>query len=413
MAAVRAFILGILLLDVVGHGYGQVQKDLPPIGRSSYEMILHHEVSSRRFYDEIYEKPCVPGEDSGVTIGIGYDLGQTTKERFYRAWGNLLPQHELELLAACIGLKRGSARRALPSVINIRIPWEKAEKVFQTHSLPDAIAATLIAFPGAHSLPPDGFGTLVSLVFNRGGNVFDTTGSTRRKEMMQIRQLLASRQFGQIPDAIRSMKRIWQGKGVPGLLRRREDEAKLLELVLNNAPLNNNYFDTNPKDLKANPVLRNQPMTQFAQAVTLPMTQVGAEELRAYLFQNASIVASSLSARIESMGNRQLVILRMAEVEDMRWASEFRDLIVRDEKGGRVFENKELGKFVKVDLTELDFSEYPPSEVNRILELTQNLMRIQVPSPLLAQWSGDAQQLPIGSKVHEENVVNYGKVKYN
>lgn len=405
---VYAFILGFVLLSGIETSNAQ-QRVLPPIGRNAYELILHHEVSSRRFYDEIYSKPCVPGEDSGVTIGVGYDLGQTSKATFYKDWGQLLNPQELKILEGCIGLTRGGAKKKLPEVININIPWAKAESVFQNGSLPDAIEETLTAFPGSDRLPPDGFGTLVSLVFNRGGNI---SGTSRRKEMQDIRQLIASGQFNAIPERIRSMKRIWQGRGLPGLLRRREDEAKLLELVLNHTPVNNNYFDDEPKDLKANPMLRNKPTTQFAQTVIRPMTQADAEEVRAYLFQNASVVAASLNARIESVGNRHLTVLRITEMEDMRWAAEFRDLIVRDKNGNRVYEDKEFGKFVKVDLTDLEFSDYPPSEVTRVLELTQNLMRIKVPSPLLAQWSGHGQ-LSVGSNIQKENVVSYGKVKYN
>ena len=50
-----------------------------------------------------------------------------------------------------------------------------------------------------------------------------------RKEMRAIRDLVPSQDYAQIADQLRSMKRIWEGKGLDGLIERREAEAKLVE----------------------------------------------------------------------------------------------------------------------------------------------------------------------------------------
>jgi hypothetical protein len=50
--------------------------------------------------------------------------------------------------------------------------------------------------------------------------------------MRAIRQHMAERRFDRIPDEFRSMKRLWRGKGLDGLLGRRDREAALFETGL-------------------------------------------------------------------------------------------------------------------------------------------------------------------------------------
>jgi GH24 family phage-related lysozyme (muramidase) len=128
-------------------------------------------------------------------------------------------------LKAHIGKKGSTAKSAIPSVRDIEISWTSALNVFKKSTLPRFINETLKAFPGADKLHPDAFGALVSIVFNRGASV---TGSSRR-EMLNIRNLISSKNYKAIASEIRSMKRLWVGKGLDGLLRRRDEEAKLVE----------------------------------------------------------------------------------------------------------------------------------------------------------------------------------------
>jgi len=352
-------------------------------------------VSSRAFYDAVYLKPTVPGGESGVTIGIGYDLGYIDLMTFTRDWGSVLSKEDLSALSKCIGLTRGRAKIILPSVKYISIPWDKADFVFRTYSLPDACQETLKAFPGSGRLPPDAFGALVSLVYNRGGATKDKAGSNRRAEMREIKNAIEVGNFSAIPGKIRDMKRLWS-KDLGGLLRRREDEARLVEvsLGLGNAGYAVN-FDRAARlpgrqsdDLRAIPPIRGQGYVQEVQVRTaVPVTEADAEELRSYFFHNAGVVANSLKERITAVGKRNVCVLQVSSRDDMLWVAEFEDLVQRDEKGGRIFEDKKLGKYVKVDITDLDFDEYPPSEVSKVLFLTQSLLRTNIPSPLLAQWA--------------------------
>jgi len=118
-----------------------------------------------------------------------------------------------------------TAKGVVSSVRDIEVPWTTALTVFKKSTLPRFIKETLRAFPGADKLHPDAFGALVSLVFNRGASV---SGSSR-VEMLNIRNLISSKNYKAIANEIQSMKRLWVGKGLDGLLKRRDEEASLVE----------------------------------------------------------------------------------------------------------------------------------------------------------------------------------------
>ena len=208
--------------------------DLNPAGLSAeaYKLIVEYEVGGgQRYYDRFLRHPSYPGGASGVTIGIGYDLGYKALSTFKKDWGPYLSSADMQKLGRCIGKKRGNAKSALRSVRSITINWDDAEKVFQNVTLPRFAQRTRRAFPGSDKLHPTVFGVLVSLVFNRGGSM---RGSTR-SEMAKIRNIIendtSSRSHDKIAYQIRSMKRLWRNKGLDGLLVRRDAEALMIENV--------------------------------------------------------------------------------------------------------------------------------------------------------------------------------------
>src|SRR5215471_4173001 len=86
-------------------------------------------------------------------------------------------------------------------------------------------------FGNPPGLPPLCFGVLVSLVYNRGASLTDSTSRPGdRQEMRDIRDAVASRQFDKIPGLLRSMERLWPLGN--GLRSRREQEAELFEAGL-------------------------------------------------------------------------------------------------------------------------------------------------------------------------------------
>jgi GH24 family phage-related lysozyme (muramidase) len=171
-----------------------------------------------------------PGGASGVTIGIGYDLGYATYSSLDDDWLDLITdQKTYAQLKACVGVIGTPAQTLLKS-IQVSIPYDDAKVVFEERNIPKYSALTAQAFPNCSLLSGDSFGALVSLVFNRGASMNDyPTGSNNRLEMRQIRDTMATPNFLPVPGLIRSMKRLWVGKNEGGLLIRRDKEADLFQ----------------------------------------------------------------------------------------------------------------------------------------------------------------------------------------
>lgn len=198
----------------------------PQISDKALNLILDYEVGGgESYYNRFLYRPTWPGLNSGVTIGIGYDLGYNNLQSFKAAWTGKISTQDIIRLARTLSVRGRSARGLIPGVKDIRIPWQSALSVFKSHTLPIFADQTNRAFPGADRLHPDAYGALVSLVFNRGA---DLSGS-RRLEMKNIRALVPKKNYKAIAFEIRKMKRLWVNAGVDGLLKRREDEAKLVE----------------------------------------------------------------------------------------------------------------------------------------------------------------------------------------
>ena len=106
----------------------------------------------------------------------------------------------------------------------VHVPWETARDVFEKSTMPRFAKLTKAAFPDIGTAHPHGQGAILSIAFNRGTSM---SGSARR-EMRDIRDHLKPAPEI-VPGDIRSMKRLWIGKGLDGLLLRREAEAVLFE----------------------------------------------------------------------------------------------------------------------------------------------------------------------------------------
>lgn len=195
-----------------------------------------------------------PDGASGVTIGRGYDLGYHTVEELLNDWGGRLPVGVIDTLTKCCGVTGTKALALIreiagdpkaKSIPGVRISRELADEVFLSVDVPRWIQRAAKTFPGYDLLPDEIQGTLVSLVFNRGTRMSDNDKRLEeRREMRAIRRAIL--QWSAQPDAqvrtklfpqllsiaareLRAMKRLWEGKNLGGLLRRREAEAQLVE----------------------------------------------------------------------------------------------------------------------------------------------------------------------------------------
>jgi GH24 family phage-related lysozyme (muramidase) len=197
---------------------------MPAISEKALKLILDHEGMN--------QPGNWPGGQSGITIGIGYDLGYVTRDQFESDWGDVLTKVTRGRLAAVVGLRAVKAKNRAADFAGLRLKRADAESVFRDKTIPLFVVRAGQAFPGFQTLPLDVQGALVSLVYNRGTSMVDDSKDDRRREMRAIRDAVAAGDLPKIAAQLRSMKRLWVGKGLDGLIERREAEAQLVESAM-------------------------------------------------------------------------------------------------------------------------------------------------------------------------------------
>ena len=199
---------------------------------SSLDQILRFEVGSRKRYEKEFQRPVWPGAASGVTIGIGYDLGMTPKAQIASDWEAYLMEPELAGLLAVQGVTGAPAKKLAQGLSQVVIPYKAAEEVFYLRTLPKFAASTRAVFPGVEKLPPDAQGMMLSLAYNRGTSL----KGERRTEMAEIAQLLRAREpeLETIAGRFESMKRLWPQ--MKGLRDRRQREADIIRAANRSHP---------------------------------------------------------------------------------------------------------------------------------------------------------------------------------
>jgi GH24 family phage-related lysozyme (muramidase) len=213
--------------EAQGHmtGTGSKRK----IEQHGVDLIIAAEVSGRAVYKKKYTHPVVPGGESGVTIGIGYDLSAVNKGQLKSHWDALLTPEQCKVLGVACKASGSAARKLLKQLKQVTIEWDAARQQFDRF-LPYVIAATERAFPKTDKISNVSMGALVSLVYNRGNQVIDTP---RRVHMYRIAQAMEDERFSDIPKHFRDMKVIWANKpDMAGVLVRRDLEADLFEAGL-------------------------------------------------------------------------------------------------------------------------------------------------------------------------------------
>ncbi len=200
------------------------------LSQRGIKLIVRHEITSDAYYRRALARPIWPGASSGITIGIGYDLGYLSRARFESDWGEHLERDSLHRLGAVCGLKGPAARQQLAAIADINISLAWARSVFAHTTLPRYARQTRTAFPGVENLYADVQTALVSLVYNRGASM---KGPTRR-EMRDIRAQVSNADLAAIAASISAMKRLWEGRNLAGLLRRRDEEAALVREARSN-----------------------------------------------------------------------------------------------------------------------------------------------------------------------------------
>jgi len=195
------------------------------VSKKAADLIIQFEIGGRAVYDKSYQKPTWAGGDSGITIGIGADLGYMTDKEFMAAWSPNLNLNFINALRTVIGLKGQQAKSMLKGeLMNVRVPYNVAYEIFVKYDLPKYWLATKAIYPQLDTLNEDTQGALVSMVYNRGAKL---TGDSR-VEMKAIVDLVAKQDYEGIAEEIEKSKRLWEHKGMDGLVLRREAEADLV-----------------------------------------------------------------------------------------------------------------------------------------------------------------------------------------
>jgi len=190
-------------------------------------LILEYEVGGgKSYYEKYLSKPTWPGGASGMTLAIGVDCGYYTSAELEKLF-HFLPKEQLEVVKGASG-KTGQAGKAYTQQhknSSINITWDQAIEIFDTLTWPKFAKLAEKSFPGLDQLCDNAYGAIVSLVFNRGSSLVGDS----RLEMRNIRDLVPKKDYKGIANELRKMKRIWKGKGLDGLLARRDAEANLVE----------------------------------------------------------------------------------------------------------------------------------------------------------------------------------------
>ncbi|EPT7034543.1 pesticin C-terminus-like muramidase [Cronobacter malonaticus] len=191
------------------------------ISRKSADFILKEE--------GYVETPYVPDNNnsSGVTLGYGYDLGQQTIASMRATISEFYTEEQLIRLQLVVGLTGQKAINALPGISDITISKDDATELAMKMKAKYA-QIVVDTYPEILTTHPHCQGAMLSLVINRGTS-FTIPSVATRIEMKNIQTDFMKGYLTDIPVQIRSMKRLWVGKGLDGLINRREGEAKLFE----------------------------------------------------------------------------------------------------------------------------------------------------------------------------------------
>lgn len=195
------------------------------ISKRSIDFIIQQEIGGRAYYDKVLQRPTWPGGESGITIGIGYDLGYRNTQQFVKDWGLNLTIEQINILKPVVSLKGSKAKDKLKGdILNVKVPYNMAYDIFVKNDVPRYFNMAKKIYPLLDQLNEDTQGALVSMVFNRGTSLVGDA----RTEMRAIVDLVANKDYHGIAEEIEKSKRLWEHKGLDGLVIRREAEADMI-----------------------------------------------------------------------------------------------------------------------------------------------------------------------------------------
>lgn len=195
-----------------------------PVSPAAVALIVRHEIISPAYYQARLQNFACPGDISGPTLGIGYDLGMQTATRIRADWRAHPAAPRLATGSGVRGF--GPCRAYRRANADIRTPLPLAQDVFSTTSLPAYHALAARAFRvGWDGLPPNAQGALVATVYVRGAGMRGES----RAEMRQLRdECVPAHDTQCIARAHRAMCARFEGRADgDGLCKRFRETAAL------------------------------------------------------------------------------------------------------------------------------------------------------------------------------------------
>jgi hypothetical protein len=198
-----------------------------PPSKNTLKLIYEYEVGGgEKYYNQYLKQFTWPGGASGPTIGIGIDCAYYSQEELSSLFA-YLPFEQRQFVEKSSGRtgKKGKAYADFLREKKIEMPWHVAERIFLLTTWTKFSRLAENTFPELENLCEDAYGAIVSLVFNRGSSLKGDS----REEMRKLKELVPVKDYPGMAQQVRNMKRLWQGKGMDGLLRRRDAEAAAIE----------------------------------------------------------------------------------------------------------------------------------------------------------------------------------------
>ena len=199
------------------------------ISKKGIAKIDYWETGGREYYEKFLSNFTWPHGSSGVTVGFGFDCGYYTKQEIINTWTGYVNGNVIALMLEVAGMKGIMAKKAITEQMRrAYISYDIAGQVFFDKILPSEARRTESTYPGVNELFPDAQAAILDLIYNRGPKLEDEKGENKRAEMKAIRPMIAAKDYTGMAAQIRSMKRLWIGKGMDGLIERRDGEADLI-----------------------------------------------------------------------------------------------------------------------------------------------------------------------------------------
>jgi len=198
-------------------------EDVPVLTPQGLALIVDSEVGGESYYKR-HDFPEYPGGDSGVTWGIGYDAHQNKAYIILSDW-KTLGEETAQRLAKTQPYVGQTAKKYLPKVKDIAVPWEPSIDVFLKVDVSRTDLICQKAFPGFEDLRPTAQDAIRSLVFNRGPSM----SGPNRTEMRHMRDYgVPNKDYQSLAADEIKMIRVWRGTDIyDGMVARRKAESKL------------------------------------------------------------------------------------------------------------------------------------------------------------------------------------------